>query len=134
MTEMLTSSPKTFTQRLQGRRKTLGMTYVTLAKRSGVSVATVERALSSRPYKVGLEDALAIASALGMNMELQEDADPVDMVRRQAEIKAHKLVDMVQGTSLLEAQGIEDEQRQLMIQETTLQLLNSPRRRLWDVL
>lgn len=134
MTQMLTSSPKTFTQRLQGRRKTLGMTYATLAQRSGVPTATVERVLSSRPYKVGLEDVLTIASALGMNLELQEEADAVDMVRRQAETKARKLVDMVQGTSLLEAQGIDDDQRQRMIEETTLQLLSSPRRRLWDIL
>lgn len=134
MTQMLATNPKTLTQRLQERRKTLGMTYATLAQRSGVSVATVERVLSSRPHRVGLEDALAIASALGMNLQLQEDTDPVDMVRRQAEIKARKLVDMVQGTSLLEAQGVEEDQRQRMIQIATLKLLKSPRRRLWDVL
>ncbi|MEM1356256.1 MAG: helix-turn-helix domain-containing protein [Planctomycetota bacterium] len=131
---MLSSDPQTLIQQLQSRRKTLGMTYATLARRSGVSVATVERALSNRPYKVGLEDVLAIASALGMNLQLQEDTDPVEMVRRQAENKARKLVDMVQGTCLLEAQGIDNDQRQQMIREATLQLLNSPRRRLWEVL
>lgn len=134
MTRMLSSDPQTLIQQLQSRRKMLGMTYATLARRSGVSVATVERALSNRPYKVSLEDVLAIASALGMNLQLQEDTDPVEMVRRQAETKARKLVDMVQGTCLLEAQGIDNDQRQQMIREATLQLLNSPRRRLWEVL
>lgn len=134
MTLMLNTTPKTVTQRLQSRRQTLGMTYATLAQRSGVPSTTVERVLSSRPYKVSLEDALALANAMGMNLGLEEDAGAVEMVRRQAETKARKLVDMVQGTSLLEAQGMDDEQRRHMIEETTLQLLNSPRRRLWEVL
>ena len=117
---------------LQTRRRTLGMTYAVIARRSGIPVATVERILSSRPHRASLGDVVAIAAVLGMALELREEAEPVDMIHRQAKDKARRLVGLVQGTSLLEAQGVDQEHRQQMEQDTTLELLRRPRRQLWS--
>jgi len=40
-------------------------------------------------------------------------------------------VKMVQGTSALESQGVDEQHLQRMIQRTVRDLLNGPRRKLW---
>lgn len=116
---------------MRARRAALGVGLAALAERSGVAAATTERILSRRPYKASLSDVAALAAAMGLRVELTQAVDDVAWVDAAAEAKARRLVDLVQGTSLLEEQGVANAQRDQMVRETKAQLLKGSRRKLW---
>jgi|GEM_PF-790549 len=118
--------------RLSERRHVLGMTYDVLSERSGVALPTLKRILGSQPYKAAFEDVAAIAAALGVSLGIDREEDPIEMMRRQAHAKAERFVALVQGTSLLEAQGVDRERMVHMVQKTTAELMSGSKRRLWE--
>ena len=119
---------------MEGRRAQLRMSMGTLARRSGVSEATVKRMLSGgadRPSPV-LDNVSAVAQALGLGLELGATED-VETVREEAaRHKAERLVRMVQGTMALEAQGVDSDAIRRMVRRTECELLAGPPRRLWS--
>lgn len=124
-------SSESVLEALRVRRAALGVGLAALAERSGVAAATTERILSRRPYKASLSDVAALAAAMGLRLELTQAVDDVAWVDAAAEAKARRLVDLVQGTSLLEEQGVANAQRDQMVRETKAQLLKGSRRKLW---
>jgi transcriptional regulator with XRE-family HTH domain len=120
-------------QILNARRKRLGMSYAVLAARSGVSPRSVVRILSGRDPHASWHNTLAIAQALGMSVILKETTRIEDMLERQAREKSEEIMNMVQGTSGLEGQGL-DKKRVLerMKRQTVHELLAGSRRTLWS--
>jgi transcriptional regulator with XRE-family HTH domain len=117
---------------LNQRRKELGMSYADLAKRSGVSLATVVRILSGKFPQASFVNIEAIARELGLSIALQP-TESVERIReRQAVKKACALVAMVQGNSGLEAQGVPPEHIQRMRRTTVHELMAGSSRRLWS--
>lgn len=114
--------------RLHRQFKASGMTYPVLANRSGVPIATLKRIFADNSAKASLSNVLAIAEALGMSMSVSET---VDVRMNQALKKAHRVVGMVQGTSALESQGLDEEQIKRMIERTVHELLAGSNRKLW---
>jgi hypothetical protein len=53
------------------------------------------------------------------------------MRERQARVKARKLIALVQGTSALEGQAVDESDRRLMEQKTAAQLLAGSGLKLW---
>jgi transcriptional regulator with XRE-family HTH domain len=116
-------------QEIDQRRKDLGMTHAVLAKRSGVGMRTVQRALSGHDANLGT--VLALADALEAKLLLQ--GDDINKIRhKQAERKAASLVRLVQGTSALEAQAVGPIEREAAKQRTVKDLLGSRRAALWN--
>ena len=94
---------------LDARRRELGLSYELLSKRSGVSRPTVQRVLSGNHTQVSFANIVAIVESLGLTLRLDSRMDVRDLKREQAEQKAKKLVSLVQGTSGLEGQAVDQE-------------------------
>ncbi len=114
--------------RLYRQFKVSGMTYPVLANRSGVPIPTLKRIFADNSAKASLANVLAIAEALGMSMGLNET---IDVRMAQARKKARRVVGMVQGTSALESQALDEEQIKQMIERTVHELLAGSNRKLW---
>lgn len=126
MTAMLSN----LAERLADRRERLGMSYPSLAERSGVSEPTVKRVLAGRIAEASFENVAAIADALGMPLM----ADPIDVedFREQvARQKAERVARLVQGTSALEAQAVDADQYRKLVERSMRELLTGSRRLLW---
>jgi len=119
-----------FLSKLRNRKFDLGMNFETLSTRSGVSVSTLKRMLGRAPVDASISDTMAVAEALGVTLSLRMSS--VDQFReRQANLKARKLVQMVQGTSALESQAVDQEHIKRMIERSVRDLLSGPSRKLW---
>jgi transcriptional regulator with XRE-family HTH domain len=116
---------------LDQRRRQLGLSYAALAKRSGVSQATVVRLLSGRHPQASFQNVIAIAEALGYEVTFTPAASTSAMRKAQAMTKARRLVGLVQGTSGLEAQAVDAQQIEDLTEQTASQLLAGSPRRLW---
>ena len=124
-----TNQPELLTT-LRTRKRELGMTFETLSARSGVSVSTLKRMLAPAAADASMADTLAVAQALGVTLSTRMPSAE-EFREEQAHAKARKLVRMVQGTSALENQGVDEQHIQRMIQRTVRDLLNGPSRTLW---
>ncbi|MHA7811871.1 MAG: helix-turn-helix domain-containing protein [Phycisphaerales bacterium] len=125
-----TTSQPNLLATLRTRKQELGMTFETLADRSGVSVSTLKRMLAPAAEDASMSDTLAVAQALGVTLSTRMPSAE-EFREEQAHAKARKLVMMVQGTSALESQGVDEQHIQRMIQRTVRDLLNGPRCKLW---
>jgi transcriptional regulator with XRE-family HTH domain len=115
---------------LDRRRRELGLTFAALSSRSGVSEPTVKRILGGRLGEASFTHVVAIARALGSPIA----ADPQDvdeMVREQARRKAEGIARLVQGTSALEAQAVDEAEYRRLVDRSYHELLAGSRRRLW---
>ena len=117
--------------RLEERRQQLGMSMPALAKRSGVSLPTVQRILSGRHSTAGFESVVAISNALGIEIELRETKSAHEFMREGAAQKARKLVTMVQATSGLEGQAVATETINELTDKALHVLMAGSRRKLW---
>jgi transcriptional regulator with XRE-family HTH domain len=117
---------------LDERRRELGLSYELLSKRCGVSRPTVQRILSGHHATASFANVLAIAESLGLGLRLDSKVDSRDLKREQAERKAKKLVAVVQGTSGLEGQAVDEESVESMVEQTTHELLAGSKRKLWS--
>jgi transcriptional regulator with XRE-family HTH domain len=116
---------------LDRRRRQLGMSRSVLAERSGISLPTVHRILAGDRHSPRLSSVLALASALGVRLGCDEESTADELRQKQAWLKAKRLVGMVQGSAALEGQGLDEETRERMVQQTVHELLAGSRRRIW---
>lgn len=117
---------------LNTRRRELGMSYAVVAKRSGVSLPTVVRVLSGRYPQASFANVAAVAQTLGMPLTFDTRMSPNDVREQQAQRKARSLVGMVQGTSALEGQGVDEQAIGQMTRQTCHELLAGSRFKLWS--
>lgn len=118
-------------QALEKRRRELGMSRPVLAHRSRVSLPTVNRIMSKHHESASFAHVAAIAQALGLELTFCAKDRSEELRRRQARNKAKHLVGLVQGTSGLEGQAVDQEVFESMVDRTMDQLLRS-KRRLWS--
>lgn len=118
-------------EKLESRRRELGLSQSALAERSGVSLPTVHRILSGHSPAASFENTVAIAQAMGMQLDVVPIFPAQEILEQQARKKAERLVGMVQGTSALEAQAVSARHLGQMIKKTVQELLAGSRRRLW---
>lgn len=113
------------------RRRELGMSRSILAKRSRVSLPTVNRILSGQHTGASFANVLAIAEALGMELTAEAKTRSDEFRHKQATRKARRLVRLVQGTSALEGQGLDQHEIEEMVERTSRELLPT-KRKLWE--
>ena len=116
---------------LNERRKRLGMSHAVLAARSGVSIATVQRILSRENDQATFSNVVAVAHALGMTANFTENVSDIEFREQQAQKKSKKLISLLQGTSGLEGQAVDDQTLRDMVQQTVHDLLAGSGRKLW---
>lgn len=106
------------------------MTIPQLARRSGISKATVSRILRGEPT-VAMGHVCAVADVLGMQFAFRPSAS-VDSLRSQAaRAKAMRAAALVQATSSLEGQGLSRHQYEAMVGRTTRELQATGGKMLW---
>ncbi|MBN2579162.1 MAG: hypothetical protein JXB10_09245 [Pirellulales bacterium] len=103
-----------------------------LAKRSGVSLATVNRILGGDEDSAILSNLIALAQALGMAVSISNLSSEKDFAEEQAKNKAEAIARMVQGTSALESQAVDSETYEEIIHQTVHELMAGSRRKLWS--
>ena len=117
-------------ERLQNRRKMLGIGFQGLASRSGVSIPTVKRIFGGQIAEASFGNIAAIAEALGLSLELGESS--VDaLCRQQARKKAMQVARLVQGTSALESQAVGKDTYKRIVEKSFREILAGPKRKLW---
>lgn len=117
--------------RLRHRRQQLGMSFSTVAERSGVSEPTVKRIFGGHAGGASFAHVAAVADALGIAFGFEER--DLDTIRNeQARKKAEKIARLVQGTSALESQAVDDRTYQQLVEQSFHELLAGSPRRLWS--
>jgi DNA-binding XRE family transcriptional regulator len=119
-------------RKLDIRRRLLGMSRATLARRSQVSTPTIHRILTGKELAPSIATVEAIAVALGMEVQIVETIDADELREKQAKLRAAGLVGMVQGTMGLESQGVDQKTMASLTKRRVNQLLAGPGRKLWD--
>lgn len=104
------------------------MSQAALAKRSGVSLPTVQRVLSGNHSTASFASVMAISDALGIEIEMKSDREYTKEVATE---KARRLVGAVQATSGLEGQAIGPDQLKELIDSAVHTLMAGSRRKLW---
>ena len=117
-------------ERLQTRRKMLGIGFQSLASRSGVSIPTVKRIFGGQIAAASFGNIAAIAEALGLSFELGESSVDV-LCRQQARKKAMQVARLVQGTSALESQAVGKDTYKRIVEKSFREILAGPKRKLW---
>ncbi len=112
------------------RRRELGLSRSALARRSRVSLPTVNRILTGQYGKASFENVLAVARALELELTAVESNNSDTVRTMQARKHARRLLKLLQGTSALEGQAVEQQALDTMLDRTASQLLES-NRRLW---
>lgn len=107
------------------------MSMSALAKRSGVSLPTVQRVLSDGHSTASFKSVIAISNALGIDIEAKETKGAHEFVRDGAMRKARRLVGMVQGTLGLEGQAVAADKINELTDNALHTLMSGPRRKLW---
>lgn len=118
-------------QRMEERRRELGMSRSALAKRSHVSLPTINRIMSKERDGASLANVAAIADALGMELTAESRVESSELCRQLAQDLARRLVTSVQGTCGLEGQGLDQRDLERLVSETTERLLRSKRKLWW---
>ena len=95
------------TNKIIERKRQLHITVENLAKLSGVSVRTMNRVLKNEDVKLSTIE--SITNFLGLDFAGNEQLSLTALKKRRAHEKALFLASVVQGTSALEMQGLEDE-------------------------
>ncbi len=89
------------------RKKELNITIENLAKLSRISIRTVNRLLANKDVKLSTVE--SVTNLLGLDFAGNEQV-PLEVLKKQrAREKAIYLASIVQGTSALEMQGLEED-------------------------
>lgn len=115
--------------RIQERKRELDISVSDLARRSGVSRATVIRILGGEDHEFSFANLQAILLALGISLDLTEI--PAEQFRDQiATAKAKRLIALTQGNVALESQAVPRASAQSHLEEAKARIASSSRK-LW---
>ncbi|MCP4378487.1 MAG: helix-turn-helix transcriptional regulator [bacterium] len=113
---------------LRKQRNELQMPYGVLAQRSGLSLSTVQRAMTGNSGRI--DTLLSLAGALGVRLNITV-TPPRKLRNEQANNQAHKLAGFAQGNSAMEGQGVPQGTLREVQQNLKDRLLVGTNRRLW---
>ena len=116
---------------LEERRRQLQMPHRFVARRSGVSLRTVQRALSGEG-DVRFENLSAIAKALGADLGIVRARRTNAMRTAQARVKAEEIIRTTQGSAALEGLAVGEETAKRVRQEIQHRLCAGSSGRLWS--
>ncbi len=115
--------------RIQKRKQDLEISVSDLARRSGVSRATVIRILGGEDHEFSFANLQAILLALGISLDLTEI--PAEQFRDQiATAKAKRLIALTQGNVALESQAVSRASAQSHLEAAKARIASSSRK-LW---
>ncbi len=104
---------KDLIKKIHLRKQQLGISTENLAKLSGLSTQTITRLLHNKNVKQSTLE--AVTTVLGLDLSGNEVIQAEQLRKSRAQAKARYLATLVQGTSTLEMQGLEEEGVQKII-------------------
>ena len=117
-------------EKVKDRREHIGITIDNLSKLSNLGYRTISRFFSGDDVKLSTVE--KITNLLGLDFAGNEVIDIKTLKEKRAEEKALYIVSLVQDTSSLEMQGLENSELQTLINETKEQFLNGAyKKNLW---
>ncbi|CAA6813521.1 MAG: Unknown protein [uncultured Campylobacterales bacterium] len=117
-------------EKVKDRREHIGITIDNLAKLSNLGYRTISRFFSGDDVKLSTVE--KITNLLGLDFAGNEVIDIKTLKEKRAEDKALYIVSLVQDTSSLEMQGLENKELRTLINETKEQFLNGIyQKKLW---
>jgi len=117
-------------QKVKSRKETLGITIENLAKLSHNGVRTVNRFLSGEDVKLSTVE--SITNVLGLDFAGNKTISLDKLKKQRATQKAIFMASLVQGTSALEMQGLEEDSLNIIIDKFKEEFLTgSYQNRLW---
>jgi transcriptional regulator with XRE-family HTH domain len=112
------------------RKKELNITIDNLALLSGVSIRTINRLLKNEDVKLSTIE--EVTNLLGLDFAGNEQLTLQELQHQRAHEKALFLASIVQGTSALEMQGLEDDSLSSIIESFEKEfLVGEYRNTLW---
>lgn len=108
-------------EKVKTRRETIGITVDNLAKVSALGEKTLYRFFDGDDVKLSTVEKLT--EVLGLDFAGNEITDVSTLKEQRALLKAKYIVSLVQDTSALEMQGLDNDDLKELIQETKEQFL-----------
>lgn len=116
----------------KARREDIGITVDNLSKVSELGYRTVARFFAGEDVKISTVE--KVTEVLGLDLAGNEVIDTQALKNKRAEEKARYIVSLVQDTSALEMQGLEESALFSLIQETKEQFLTGAYKdKLWAI-
>ncbi len=117
-------------ERVKTRKEQIGLTLDNISKLSHLGNRTVTRFFSGEDVKLSTLE--KITEIMGLDFAGNETVNIETLKEQRAKEKAMYIVSLVQDTSALEMQGLEDEALQSLIQDTKEQFLTGAyQKNLW---
>ena len=104
------------------RKNEINITLNNISKLSGLSNRTVNRFFAGEDIKISTLEKITIL--LGLDLAGKDILSASELIEKRANKNALYIVGLVQDTSALEEQGLEDKELNILIQETKEQFLN----------
>ncbi len=108
-------------EKVKKRKNTIGLTIDNIATLSNLGNRTVARFFAGEDVKLSTLE--KITNILGLDFAGKEIIDIEALKKQRAKEKALYIVSLVQDTSALEKQGLDDNKLQLLIHDTQEQFL-----------
>jgi len=117
-------------ERVKQRKKDIGLTIDNIAKLSNLGNRTVARFFAGEDVKLSTLE--KITNILGLDFSGNEIVNIKTLRENRAKEKALYIVSLVQDTSVLEKQGLDNKYLELLIEDTKEQFLNGEyQKNLW---
>jgi len=117
-------------ERVKQRKKDIGLTIDNIAKLSNLGNRTVARFFAGEDVKLSTLE--KITNILGLDFSGNEIVDIKTLRENRAKEKALYIVSLVQDTSVLEKQGLDNKYLELLIEDTKEQFLTGEyQKNLW---
>ncbi len=116
-------------KRVQKRKRQIGLTIDNIAKLSNLGNRTITRFLAGEDVKISTVE--SITHLLGLDFAGNETLSINELEQNRAKEKALYIVSLVQDTSSLEEQGLDNEQLNLLIEQAKDSFLHQHQKSLW---
>jgi transcriptional regulator with XRE-family HTH domain len=117
-------------EKIQARRKAVGITIENLAHLSQLGYKTLSRLFAGADVKLSTIE--KVTQVLGLDFAGNEIINIKDLKEKRAEEKARYIISLVQDTSALEMQGLKKSAIKTLIEETKQEFLNGQyKKNLW---
>ncbi len=119
-------------KRVEERRKELNISIENLAKLSHIGTRTLNRFLANEDVK--LSTAESVTAVLGLDLAGNQTICKDELLKQRAIQKATFIISLVQATSTLEKQGLENSVVEKMISDFTQEFLTGQyKKNLWVI-
>ncbi|CAC9528608.1 hypothetical protein [uncultured Gammaproteobacteria bacterium] len=116
-------------KRVQKRKRQIGLTIDNIAKLSNLGNRTITRFLAGEDVKMSTVE--SVTHLLGLDFAGNETLSINELDQNRAKEKAIYMVSLVQDTSSLEQQGLDNKQLNLLIEQAKDSFLHQHQKSLW---